>query len=313
MEQLKEISTLDQAILEQKLGVLMHKGVIMSSTSRTTGTVVYTLQPPFPGLFEFTLMKGETGEREHQLAKLFDKMFADLSTGTQKIYEDLVPRMRDYPSISRVVPIEEEVEVPKDIVLITEQASNVIDNSETVALTHCYCRHERDLMSDPCKRTSKRENCLVMGKSAEFSIREGFARPISKEEAKKILREAEKDGLVHMIFHSKMDVEKEVEGLCSCCPCCCGIFRLFWNGAMAFHTLTSYLAKVDKSTCVACEACVEVCPMKAISMDDGFPLVDEKRCIGCGACVTACQSDAMHVARTGPRDVFVPPPRLQHA
>ncbi len=313
MEQLKDISNLDHALLEQKLGVLMRKGIIMSSTSRSTGTVVYTVQPPFPGLFEYTLMKGEKGEREHQLARLFERMFSEISTSTQRIYDDIVPRMRDYPGISRVVPIEAEVEVPDEVVLVTEQATKVIDGSDTIALTHCYCRHERDLMANPCKRTSKRENCLVLGKSGEFAVKEGFARPISKEEAKQILRDAEKDGLVHMVFHSKMDVGKEVEGVCSCCPCCCGIFRLFYNGSLAFHTSTSYVARVNKDACVACESCVEACPMQAIKMDDEIPVIEYNRCIGCGACVNACQSDAMHLDRTGPRDVFIPPPRLQQA
>ncbi len=44
-------------------------------------------------------------------------------------------------------------------------------------------------------------------------------------------------------------------------------------------------AVVDKDTCIACEACVGVCPVTAISMVDGKAFVDPDTCVECGACV----------------------------
>lgn len=40
----------------------------------------------------------------------------------------------------------------------------------------------------------------------------------------------------------------------------------------------------------ACTACVRKCPVKAIRLVEGFPVVDDAVCIGCGACEHVCPS-----------------------
>ena len=44
---------------------------------------------------------------------------------------------------------------------------------------------------------------------------------------------------------------------------------------------------------VACTACVRKCPVKAIHIVKGFPVVDKDACIGCGACEHVCPSRPM--------------------
>lgn len=51
-------------------------------------------------------------------------------------------------------------------------------------------------------------------------------------------------------------------------------------------------AKVDKEKCVACEACVGVCPVGTIKIVDGAAKVGDE-CIECGACVGECPSEAI--------------------
>lgn len=51
----------------------------------------------------------------------------------------------------------------------TEEVSRIIDKFDKVAVAHCYCRHAKDLVGQPCSVTDLRLNCLLLGKSAEFA------------------------------------------------------------------------------------------------------------------------------------------------
>ena len=56
------------------------------------------------------------------------------------------------------------------------------------------------------------------------------------------------------------------------------------------------VARWSKDLCIrttrneSCTACVRKCPVKAIHLEGGFPVVDADACIGCGACEHVCPS-----------------------
>ncbi len=312
IDQLKNKTNLDEDVLKQTLIPLMDSGIIVGTLSRRSGIMVYRLLGPFPGIFEFQFMRGETGEKQKKLAQTFDNLFKEMSKGTQRNYEKIVAQYKNAPPITRVVPVEEEIEdVPVDKILPHEEASKIVNKFDDIALVHCYCRHEKDLLQNSCKVTNERLNCFLFGTSAQFAIEHKFGEKISKEDAKRIINKASDEGLVHKAFHIHLNPELEEEALCNCCFCCCGIFTLFWEGVTPYHCYSSYLPEVEEDICVGCGTCVEKCPMQAIDLVENIAVINSSRCIGCGVCVHHCPEEAMKLQRTGNREVFVPPPKLK--
>jgi len=62
--------------------------------------------------------------------------------------------------------------------------------------------------------------------------------------------------------------------------------------------LFSSKPNVEKTECVGCEKCKNVCPVGAITMKDKIPTIDRKKCIKCFCCQEFCPKGAMKVKRT---------------
>ena len=52
-------------------------------------------------------------------------------------------------------------------------------------------------------------------------------------------------------------------------------------------------AKIDSQKCTGCGICVDVCPLEAISLNDGIAVIDEDTCTKCGLCVNECPTNAI--------------------
>ncbi|MHA1196535.1 MAG: 4Fe-4S binding protein [Promethearchaeota archaeon] len=304
---------------------LVKKGAVFKSTS-SKGLTIYRLLPPiFIGIFEYYLMKKiNYTEEEKKMAVLFKKLFEEIRDIVQDKYDMFMPAFKNVPPIDRTIPIlkredgkeitieiDKQVEVPTEKIIPMQQIEAIIEKFDDIAVGHCFCRQHKDLLGEPCKWNAPRETCFTFGKSARFTAEQGFARLISKEEALKIINEAEEAGLVHKVYHPRGDILKDETSLCNCCSDCCGTFELWRGGTMPMINSTNYISIINQDQCVGCGTCVERCPVSAIELnDDNKAERREEWCIGCGVCAHFCPEGAISL-KEGPRKVFVPPPRLR--
>jgi NAD-dependent dihydropyrimidine dehydrogenase PreA subunit len=49
---------------------------------------------------------------------------------------------------------------------------------------------------------------------------------------------------------------------------------------------------IDKETCTGCGACVDICPVDALKLNEKAE-VDPDTCIDCGTCVDECPVEAI--------------------
>jgi hypothetical protein len=52
---------------------------------------------------------------------------------------------------------------------------------------------------------------------------------------------------------------------------------------------------VHKDECIGCKACMNICPAKAIQMEDARAVVDKALCVGCADCILVCPTNAMFI------------------
>ncbi len=309
-QELKDKTGMSDDKLMEMLNILMDNGLLMDWPVLGTSMMEYRLLAPIADTFEYSLVKFDRPlEQKKKLARIYEKMFQEAIEVTQTNYEGLLPIFKDsIPVFARIIPIEKELTVPQEKVVPCLEASKIIDEQTIISISECPCKLERALLGDPCKTSSDIYRCLHFGNMGRYFIEHNLGKPISKDEAKRVLKEAEEEGLVHKTFHDDFSLDKKENAICNCCKCCCILFQSYYRGTFPYHTLTSYIAKIDESKCVECGMCVEKCPIEAVSLIDGVSHTDDQKCIGCGVCVHHCPQNARSLERTEQREIYIPPP-----
>ena len=72
-------------------------------------------------------------------------------------------------------------------------------------------------------------------------------------------------------------------------------------GSSLLHIPYGFLRRTRRfragNGCVGCGLCSSVCPVKAITMEDGKPVWTAKSCLKCGACINRCPAHAIDYGR----------------
>jgi electron transport complex protein RnfB len=263
---------------------MARKGLIRAG--RQGRELAFGLMPFVVGFYEEQL-----GRMDVELATLFEDYFVE-TKGALARYG---------PPIHRVLPVEEAI--PADIEIYPyERATELLNGAKSWGVQECICRVQQKLVGKGCDHPV--ENCLVFAPIEGAFTHSEVIRVISREEALRILREAEESGLVH----SPGNYQDGHFYICNCCTCCCGILRSIAEFSMPTAIAKAgFLAVVEEEYCAGCGDCLARCQFGALALVDGMIEVDAVRCVGCGLCATVCPAEALHLERRPAEEMVVPP------
>jgi len=249
---------------------------------------IYKMMPWVFGIYEFQLNR-----IDRELAELCEEY--SLTFGREFF--------SNTPQLMQVIPIENEIQNTQET-LPFEKVSNIIEKGKSFAVNDCICKKEKALLDQRCDNPIE----VCMGIAPAPGIFEANnpwgGRVISKEEAYKILQDAEDAGLVHMTSN----VQDGQFYICNCCGCCCGVLSTIKKLGINNGIHSNFHAVIDPDLCENCGLCAsDRCQIDAIREGDTAYEVIKDKCIGCGLCITTCPADAIRLERKSAEECIMPP------
>ncbi len=198
----------DRDRVRADLDAMADKGLVLDLPDGRTGETMYMLAPPVVGFFEFSMMRLADHLPKAKLAKAFDAYWRDPSFLEEVTHGDTV--------IGRALAHESALfDGLLSEVLDWERAGALVERAGRVSVTNCYCRHKAHHLGQGCENPL--EICMSVGAAADYLVRHGLAREITRDEGLDILAAGREAGLVHIADNLRNDVSY----ICSCCSCCC--------------------------------------------------------------------------------------------
>ncbi len=290
--------------IELILSRLCGKGLVMDLF--LNGEYFYIPSPFVIGIFEFTMMRTGKGLNSGRWAELFNEYMhgSDAFAAANCGDGNKVAIMRSLPH-EEAIPETDHIQI-----LDYEKAAELVDESDRFSIGYCSCRHEKHHLGiKNCEIPL--ESCTSFGFAADYLIRNGLAREISRSAMHDCLARSKELGLVL----NADNVQKRISFMCHCCKCCCnalaGLSKFGYENAIV---TSSFIAETDSHKCTGCGKCAKACPIGAVSMlpleepkgrKKKEPVVDKKFCLGCGVCGLKCEAKAMILTKRGKR-VIVP-------
>jgi NADPH-dependent glutamate synthase beta subunit-like oxidoreductase len=267
----KEIAPLCGKSVEETEKLLWELAVAgVAFVNKIDGVDKYWHDMWVPGHMEMMVNNKENVKKYPQIARAFDhygKLRGPVAAG-------IVP-VGGGPM--RVIPIEQAISGETRSASY-EEVSKYLNENTLFSVSDCSCRTSREVMGEGCGHL-KEDMCIQMGHAAEYYIRTGRGREITRAEAFEIIKKAEANGLMHNIPNT--DGKGKTHAICNCCGCGCFAMRLanMWEN----HDMvrSNYVSQVDKDKCVACGECVENCPTNALKLGQKIcsktPILEKKR------------------------------------
>lgn len=246
----------------------------------------YCAVPFIPGIYDFQL---NTMDREfaQQIKTYVEEGLGRTIQGHQT-------------PIMRTIPVNRKL-VPDWPIAPHEDAIEIIDNQETIAVASCICRTKRGLLDEGCNKPV--ETCLLFGYQADYYVANQMGRLISREEAQAIIKQSDEAGLVIQPFNART-----IGVMCSCCGDCCEMLgSLKKQPSPAAAVKSNYFAMVNAELCIGCNTCIDRCQMEANALLGDITVIDLNRCIGCGLCASTCATGAVKLVKKEENALYHPP------
>lgn len=281
-----EKNGVDEAWAEEKLYDMSTRGIIYRQVR--DGVREYAHYPFAFGLMEFQI------ERD-------DRSWLP-SAGAYAAVSKFSKKMHDTMPFYRTIPVRREMVVGSEV-LPYDDLDALLDRHDRFQVAQCMCR----TMKKGCDHPT--ETCIMTDDMADFYNENGWGHSISRDEAKAILREGEKDGRIIQVGNTR-----NAENLCSCCGCGCAMMQLGKRvGSPASKLWSNYRLVYDADACVGCGKCVERCTFKYVKCVGEKVETNMDGCLACGLCVSTCPTGARILERKPDDEVYLPPETLNDA
>ncbi|HET90248.1 MAG TPA: hypothetical protein ENN99_05850, partial [Chloroflexi bacterium] len=169
----------------------------------------------------------------------------------------------------KMAGLEAENALPNDTILLLHEVAEMLDAAADIIVQPCDCRR----LAQQCDRPV--ETCIWLDEGARHALARGYGRRLSREEAKELVRQADRQGLMHTA-----DSEWQTRGLhaiCNCCACDCYPFRAAQElGSKGVWPKSRYVAAHDRTRCTFCGLCVRRCHFDAFYHDGATVEVNGK-------------------------------------
>jgi len=257
---------------------------------------------PIIALLEFQVRLIE----DSPMRKVCTKIMNAFIEGATDAIPTKTPYYRVLPVEATITGISEKKEIPVNMIvpdpreiLPIDVIAEMIKREDLIVVADCYCRSTKEILGESCGHPL--ETCFYFGKLAKIKIESGYARQIDYEEAIRILRNCEEQGLIHNVSNCDGDIET----LCNCCSCSCAVMRAIHRGQKNIGGPSRFVVALDEESCTHCGQCLDVCNVDNLEIVDGRLVINFKNCLGCGQCVSHCPEGALYmILREDPPKIF---------
>jgi len=215
-------------------------------------------------------------------------------SGVSKAGDEL-PDVSPSTEPPEVQPSEDEIVAHRKVehfgqVLPIEDVEEVIDMVDSITRMPCGCRFISTGKTD--KRYCFGLGVDKWGTLGKFPDAASSLEVLNKEEAKRIFREYDEEGLMHSIWTG---VTPYIIGVCNCDRDCMAYKLYIEKGGVPHFFRAEYICQIDWDLCTGCKSCMSQCQFGAQFYSSALSKVyiDPTRCFGCGVCRAVCPNEAI--------------------